>query len=221
MEDGEARDEEGREEEEHEPGEIFADYRPIKLPFGRPHPDSAVETASLAAVDPPDISYQLHINDLVESGQLSGLQLESIVYACQRHEQHLPSGDRCGFFIGDGAPWSLSRKCQSSFGADIHQAQAQTQVEHSTELCKHCISIPTQALQTLKPLCSMAGQCMCCVAEVSAAAAPSLPVFCRCWCWQGAHHSWPHLGELEVWAHTALVDLCGLRLEGGRQEGSQ
>lgn len=90
------------EEEEHEAGEIFADYRPIKLPFGRPHPDPAVETASLAAVEPPDITYQLHIQDLVEEGKLSGLQLESIVYACQRHDQLLPSGDRCGFFIGDG-----------------------------------------------------------------------------------------------------------------------
>ena len=35
---------------------------------------------------------------------LSGLQLESIVYACQRHEQLLPRGVRCGFFIGDGEP---------------------------------------------------------------------------------------------------------------------
>ena len=99
----EEEDRSDEEEEEHEAGEIFADYRPIKLPFGRPHPDSAVETASLAAVDPPDITYQLHIQDLIDEGKLSGLQLESIVYACQRHEQLLPSGNRCGFFIGDGA----------------------------------------------------------------------------------------------------------------------
>ena len=99
--DDEPRTEE-EEEEQHEAGEIFADYRPIKLPYGKPHPDSAVETASLAAVEPPDITYQLHIQDLVDEGKLSGLQLESIVYACQRHEQLLPSGDRSGFFIGDG-----------------------------------------------------------------------------------------------------------------------
>ena len=34
---------------------------------------------------------------------LSGLQLESIVYACQRHQQQLPDQSRAGFFIGDGA----------------------------------------------------------------------------------------------------------------------
>ncbi len=43
-----------------------------------------------------------HLQDVVESKALSGLQLESIVYACQRHEQFLPDGSRCAFFIGDG-----------------------------------------------------------------------------------------------------------------------
>ncbi len=31
------------------------------------------------------------------------VQLESIVYACQRHERMLPDNQRAGFFIGDGA----------------------------------------------------------------------------------------------------------------------
>ena len=31
------------------------------------------------------------------------MQLESIVYACQRHERMLPDKQRAGFFIGDGA----------------------------------------------------------------------------------------------------------------------
>ncbi len=62
-----------------------------------------VETSSLAAVQPPDVSYQLHLDELVQGGGLSGLQLESITYACQRHEQLLPDGSRAGFFIGDGA----------------------------------------------------------------------------------------------------------------------
>lgn len=79
------------------------EYRPAKLDFGMPHPDPVVETASLASVEPPDITYQLHLDDLVASGGLSALQLESIVYACQRHEQALPDGQRAGFFIGDGA----------------------------------------------------------------------------------------------------------------------
>lgn len=30
-------------------------------------------------------------------------QLEGILYACSRHCELLPSGERAGFFIGDGA----------------------------------------------------------------------------------------------------------------------
>lgn len=37
------------------------EYKPAKLSFGRPHPDPVVETASLAAVEPPDITYQLKV----------------------------------------------------------------------------------------------------------------------------------------------------------------
>lgn len=79
------------------------DYVPSKLHVGAPHPDPVVETASLAAVEPPDITYELHLDDLVQGKVLSGLQLESIVYACQRHQQLLPDGTRAGMFIGDGA----------------------------------------------------------------------------------------------------------------------
>lgn len=82
---------------------ILQEYMPAKLAFGLPHPDPVVETASLASVEPPDITYELHLDDLVASGGLSALQLESIVYACQRHATVLPDAQRAGFFIGDGA----------------------------------------------------------------------------------------------------------------------
>ena len=90
-------------EEEEKIADTFMEYRPRKLTFGCEHPDAVVETSSLAAVEPPDVTYELAVRDLVEQNKLSGLQLESIVYACQRHEQLLPDGQRCGFFIGDGA----------------------------------------------------------------------------------------------------------------------
>lgn len=138
---------------------VLQEYKPAKLSFGRPHPDAVVETASLAAVEPPDITYHLKVwfccirwpvageaaereqvlallwhdgcrsaaptsmprsllaqparrglcvvvhrpalqayKALVDS--LSALQLESVVYACQRHLQMLPDGSRGGFFIG-------------------------------------------------------------------------------------------------------------------------
>ena len=41
--------------------------------------------------------------DVINERKLSALQLESIVYASQQHEQILPDGNRAGFLIGDGA----------------------------------------------------------------------------------------------------------------------
>ena len=54
---------------------LAQEYRPAKLEFGKAHPDPVVETASLAAVEPPDIAYQLHLDDLVAAGDLSALQV--------------------------------------------------------------------------------------------------------------------------------------------------
>ncbi|XP_031283369.1 protein FORGETTER 1-like [Pistacia vera] len=85
-------------------GETFTDYRPPKLSIGPPHPDPIVETSSLSAVQPPEPTYDLQIKDDLESSKaLSCLQIETLVYACQRHLQHLPDGVRAGFFVGDGA----------------------------------------------------------------------------------------------------------------------
>ncbi|XP_047315332.1 protein FORGETTER 1 [Impatiens glandulifera] len=85
-------------------GETFTDYRPPKLSIGPPHPDPIVETASLSAVQPPEPTYVLKItDDILKSKVLSCLQIETLVYASQRHLQHLQSGSRAGFFIGDGA----------------------------------------------------------------------------------------------------------------------
>ncbi|XP_050278570.1 protein FORGETTER 1 isoform X2 [Quercus robur] len=85
-------------------GETFTDYRPPKLSIGPPHPDPIVETSSLSAVQPPEPTYDLTIRDDLESSKaLSCLQIETLVYACQRHLQHLPTVTRAGFFVGDGA----------------------------------------------------------------------------------------------------------------------
>lgn len=85
-------------------GETFTDYRPPKLSIGPPHPDPVVETSCLSAVQPPEPTYNLTImDDLENSKSLSCLQIETLVYACQRHLHHLPNSARAGFFIGDGA----------------------------------------------------------------------------------------------------------------------
>ncbi|CAJ2659094.1 unnamed protein product [Trifolium pratense] len=86
------------------PGETFTDYRPSKLSIGPPHPDPVVETSSLSVVEPPEPTYVPKIKDELEFFKsLSCLQIETLVYACQRHLQHIRNGARAGFFIGDGA----------------------------------------------------------------------------------------------------------------------
>ena len=50
-----------------------------------------VENATLAAVTPPDIWYNLAMPaEIVNQGKLSNLQLEAVVYGCQRHGLDLP-----------------------------------------------------------------------------------------------------------------------------------
>ena len=71
------------------------------MKFGNRHPDPVVETSSLSSVEPVDIRYKLSIPEhIIDYGFLSALQLEAIVYASQRHEIVLPSGERAGFLIG-------------------------------------------------------------------------------------------------------------------------
>src|SRR5437667_6875224 len=84
-------------------GSLFVPYVPVKLRGGRPHPAVIVESASMAAVTPPDITYKPHLaREIVSEGRLSEIQLERVIYAGQRHEQRLPDGSRAGFFVGDG-----------------------------------------------------------------------------------------------------------------------
>ncbi|XP_068090084.1 protein strawberry notch homolog 2 isoform X2 [Hyperolius riggenbachi] len=84
--------------------ETYADYQPYKSKIGIQHPDRVVETSTLSSVPPPDITYTLSLpKSVIDSGMLSALQLEAITYACQQHEVVLPSGQRAGFLIGDGA----------------------------------------------------------------------------------------------------------------------
>ena len=51
-----------------------------------------MENASLAAVPPPDINYNLAMPaDVIQKGKLSDLQLEAVVYGCMRHLRFLPA----------------------------------------------------------------------------------------------------------------------------------
>ncbi len=95
---------EGVSEEEIET--VFSNYHCRSLDFGTPHPGYVTESAILGGISLPPASYPLTEAlpaSIVNSGQLSSLQLEGVLYACQRHLKWLGDGSRAGFFIGDGA----------------------------------------------------------------------------------------------------------------------
>ena len=95
---------EGAESHEEE-AEVYTDYRAKKITIGKPHLDHVVEAYSMASVDPPNIKHEVKArSEVIASGALSQLQLESITYAGQRHAMLLPDRvSRAGFFVGDGA----------------------------------------------------------------------------------------------------------------------
>eukprot|EP00878_Enallax_costatus_P032695 GHUV01035950.1.p1 GENE.GHUV01035950.1~~GHUV01035950.1.p1 ORF type:complete len:643 (+),score=180.98 GHUV01035950.1:954-2882(+) len=73
---------------------------------GKSHAGDIAEASSLSAIPLPPSDYPLwnaFPEAIVQQGKLSQLQLEGVLYACTRHQQILPSGERAGFFIGDGA----------------------------------------------------------------------------------------------------------------------
>ncbi|XP_033821766.1 protein strawberry notch homolog 2 isoform X2 [Periophthalmus magnuspinnatus] len=99
-------EEDAEEEEAEELGHVdtYAEYKPSKSTIGISHPDKVVETNTLSSVPPPDITYTLSIPEsTINSGLLSALQLEAVIYACQQHEVILQNNQRAGFLIGDGA----------------------------------------------------------------------------------------------------------------------
>lgn len=84
---------------------VYESYQPkkVKIAGAKKHPGKLVESAALAAVDPPPATYAPHLpKKVISDGLLSDAQLESVVYAGQAHEQFLPNGERRGFFLGDG-----------------------------------------------------------------------------------------------------------------------
>ncbi|MGB7070619.1 MAG: strawberry notch family protein [Pyrinomonadaceae bacterium] len=78
-------------------------YSPRYVFGGSPHPGVIVEPPGLANVEPPSICYRPRLpKNLSETGKLSAMQLERVIYAGQAHEQRLADGARAGISIGDG-----------------------------------------------------------------------------------------------------------------------
>jgi hypothetical protein len=89
---------------------VFSTYVCRTIDQGRPHPGEVAEPASLAAVPLPPNDYPLWDAipaGAIDSGQLSQLQLEGVRYACAKHLERIPSGERAGFFIGRWLGWCV------------------------------------------------------------------------------------------------------------------
>src|SRR5581483_5854327 len=109
---------ESQSEEPDENG--FVPYVSTRLTGGIPHPAPLVETAAMAAVVPPPITYRPCLDaTLITDGALSNVQLERICYAGQRHTQRLPSGARAAYLLGDGTGFGKGR-CLAGVIIDNH-----------------------------------------------------------------------------------------------------
>lgn len=89
---------------------VYEDYRPqrISVEGAQPHPGPLVQSAAMASVLPPAVTYKTALpKKLITEGAVSAAQLEAIVYAGNAHSQTLEKDKdgvvkRRGFFIGDG-----------------------------------------------------------------------------------------------------------------------
>ncbi|MCB2007210.1 MAG: strawberry notch family protein, partial [Rhodoferax sp.] len=91
---------------------VFESYTPaVSLPNAKPHPGRLVESAAMAAVRAPDVSYVPSLpRSLIEGGQISDAQIEQIIMAGAAHQQKLPDGKRRGYFVGDGTGVGKARE---------------------------------------------------------------------------------------------------------------
>lgn len=92
---------------------VFERYQVRKATFqnSKEHPARVVQSMSLAAVEPPNVTYTPKIPERkIKNGTLSDIQLEFITYAGQTHEQRLPNGMRREVLLGDGTGMGKGRQ---------------------------------------------------------------------------------------------------------------
>src|SRR5215831_2169097 len=105
----------------------FVPYVAARLIGGINHPAPLVETASMAAVIPPPITYRPWLDPaLITSGALSTVQLERICYAGQRHSQRLPTGARAAYTVGDGTGFGKGRALAGIIIDNYNQTRTRT-----------------------------------------------------------------------------------------------
>lgn len=93
--------------EEH-PEDTYAAYKALaiqeRFPGVKEHPDPLLESAALASIKLPQLPDNLDLRCTDWGDILSDAQLETVCYATSRYDgARLQTGERAGFFLGDGA----------------------------------------------------------------------------------------------------------------------
>ncbi len=106
--------------------DVFALYTPakVRIPGAQKHLAPLVESAAMASVPPPDPTYTPNLaKEVITEGRISETSLENIVYAGQAHSQVLPSGERRGYFIGDGTGVGKGRQIAGIIMDNLRQGR--------------------------------------------------------------------------------------------------
>jgi predicted RNA methylase len=98
-----------------EESSVYEEYRPqVAIPGARKHPSPLAESAAMASVGYPQPDYKPKLpENVIKEGLLSGAQLETTILAGQAHQGELATGERRGFFIGDGTGVGKGREIAS------------------------------------------------------------------------------------------------------------
>lgn len=103
--------------EKHAEDAVFDRYIPtIKIKGSQPNITPLAESSAMASVSSPTVNYSLKLNPkIITDGILSDAQLESVTLQGAAHEQILPSGERMGYFNGDGTGVGKTRQVIGGF----------------------------------------------------------------------------------------------------------
>ncbi len=145
---------------ELEEGAVFAAYRIQKAVVrgSQPHPANVVESAAMACVEPPDVTYRHCLPaEIIVEGRISNLQLEDLIYAGQATSQFLPSGARKGHWNGDGTGIGKGRELYAFLYNEYCQGRTKhVHISASHQLCadaerdRSALGLPLKILHQAK-----------------------------------------------------------------------
>lgn len=85
----------------------MAVHKDLKL-----HPAALIQSATLATVRAPEISYRPRLTrHVIRTGLLSNAQFEAVAAIGEAHTRHLPNDERVGFVLADGTGAGKTNSC--------------------------------------------------------------------------------------------------------------